>query len=276
MQVSSTNFYYASCAVLDGWLWFLGFPCWAACCARGYKQNLLSPGDQGTPGYRAPGPQRLPPPVPVTPAACPLSLLPLRPFAPSGCLTMPRVLHCTEDGRLLQASRLHIRLRNSRLLLQICLPKSLIGQNSWPVLCFLSGCLPSASRPAIELPLPCNTPLQVPIPELCQLRQGPPLRQLNVRVPSEATVPLKAPPGAPALDIEITIDRWARLKSVWSWLGVTGTAACSWHGDVGAHNMTTVLPAFSTTVVSGDLLPAPHPIVGGNNRPAVADCAASA
>ncbi|KAL4855527.1 Acid beta-fructofuranosidase 4 [Chlorella vulgaris] len=67
----------------------------------------------------------------------------------AGCLTLPRVLHCTDDGRLIQA----------------------------------------------------------PIPELAELRQGPGWHQHSVRVTAEAAVKLHAPPGAHALDIELTIDR---------------------------------------------------------------------
>ncbi|KAL4420475.1 hypothetical protein ABPG75_010131 [Micractinium tetrahymenae] len=67
----------------------------------------------------------------------------------AGCLTLPRELHCTEDGRLVQA----------------------------------------------------------PIPELVQLRQGAPYQQHGVRVPAEECIALKCAPAAPALDIELTLDR---------------------------------------------------------------------
>ena len=47
----------------------------------------------------------------------------------------------------------------------------------------------------------------MPIPELEALRQGPGARQHGARVTAEAEVPLAAPPGAAALDIELTLER---------------------------------------------------------------------
>jgi hypothetical protein len=91
--------------------------------------------------------------------------------------------------------------------------------------CCVPACLPAAARdpppatrPALTcpcpspptLPLACcpSLPLQAPIPELAQLRQGPGWQQHGLRVTSEAAEPLSAPPCAPALDIELTIERW--------------------------------------------------------------------
>ena len=59
---------------------------------------------------------------------------------------------------------------------------------------------------------------QAPIPELAQLRQGPGWLQHGLRVTSEAAEHLKAPPCAPALDIELTIDRWDSMDSMRGWV----------------------------------------------------------
>ena len=89
----------------------------------------------------------------------------------------------------------------------------------------IAACLPAAARdpppatrPALTCPCPSpptpplaccpSLPLQAPIPELAQLRQGPGWQQHGLRVTSEAAEPLSAPPCAPALDIELTIERW--------------------------------------------------------------------
>lgn len=43
-----------------------------------------------------------------------------------------------------------------------------------------------------------------------KLRQGAPYQQHGVRVPAEQCISLKAAPGAPALDIELTLERRGR------------------------------------------------------------------
>lgn len=82
-----------------------------------------------------------------------------------------------------------------------------------PDLAQLQGAEPQlAPAPAKQPPIPLHPPLppaQAPIPELAQLRQGPGWHQHLLHVPAESTVPLPAAPGAAALDIELTLDRWA-------------------------------------------------------------------
>ena len=99
----------------------------------------------------------------------------------AGCLTLPRVLHCTEDGRLVQVggwvgvNRGWVGCKQGRQQAQYCcVPACLPAAARDP---------PPATRPALTcpcpspptLPLACcpSLPLQAPIPELAQLRQGP-------------------------------------------------------------------------------------------------------
>lgn len=143
-------------------------------------------------------------------------------YSYAGCLTLPRVLHCTEDGRLVQ-----VGWETGRVCpLCLCSPATVQLSIMPAVACRLASPSLTAPIPGVaQLPLhhrhccrykPTSNcrcfaslpPSQAPIPELSQLRQGAGWHQNLVHVPAESTVPLAATPGAAALDIELTLDRW--------------------------------------------------------------------